>query len=366
VFTKAHKSRVAAVVVGFAALSLLIEGRLVWLQLVGAGRYLRLAHQQHHLVVELPATRGTLYDRALQPLATDIRLPSVYADPRWVKDKAAAAERIAVWLGVSPERVRRQLQDSRRGFVWLARKTSNTAAYQIGRLRLAGIDVVKEPKRVYPAGQLAAHVVGCAGLDHRGLEGLELALEDWLRGSSGWQWLQRDAKKRRLSVWEREAVPPRHGLDVVLTVDSVIQHVAEQALEEACLAHHAQGGSLIVLDPRTGELLALANFPAYDLNRPGDVSSAARRNRAVTDTFEPGSVFKIVTASAALAGLNPYCTSHPSPMPSPSESGWVGSVPWANSWAFVRLSRSGSPVPSCAVMLVQYWSSHESGRPSAS
>ena len=298
-FTKAHKTRLATIVLAFVILGVLVWGRLVWLQLVGAGRYLKLAHQQHHLVVELPPTRGTIYDRHFQPLAIDIRMPSLYADPRWVKDKAKAVRLLAPVLGVPELRLRQQLQQ-RRGFVWLARKTSNHAAYQVNTLRIPGIDTVKEPQRVYPGGPLAVHVVGCAGLDHRGLEGLELALDGWLRGRPGWQWLQRDAKQRRLEVWEREVVPPRHGLDVVLTIDQVIQHAAEQALEEAYRKHRAQGASIVVLQPRTGEILALANRPTYDPNHLGKTAPAVRRNRALTDTFEPGSVFKVVTASAAL------------------------------------------------------------------
>ena len=298
--SKAHKDRLAGVLLTFLALGLLIWGRLVWLQIVGAGRYLTVAHQQHQLVVELPASRGTLYDRHLQPLAADIRLPSLYADPRWVKQKGRAAAALAPLLGVAPQRLQADLAQ-RRGFVWLARKTSNRAAYQVKALRIAGVDMVKEPKRVYPSGSLASHLLGFAGLDHHGLDGLELALEPILRGRPGWRWAQRDAKQRHLEAWTREVLPPRPGLDVVLTIDQVIQHAAEQALQEAYRKYRAQGASIVVLQPKTGEVLAMANYPTYDPNRPGRATPAARRNRAVTDTFEPGSVFKIVTASAVLA-----------------------------------------------------------------
>ena len=298
--TKAHKTRLTAIVLGFIALGLLVWGRLLWLQVVGAGRYLTLAHQQHHLVVELPPTRGTIYDRNFQPLATDIRLPSLYADPHWVKDKAKTARLLAPILGIPEPRLLHQLEQER-GFIWLARKTSNYAAYQIKTLHLAGIDLVKEPKRVYPGGRVGAHLLGFAGLDHRGLEGMELTFDPLLRGQSGYEWLQRDAKQRRLENWEREAVPPRHGHDVVLTIDEVIQHVAERALETAFEKHHARGASIIVVQPRTGEILAMANCPQFDPNQPEQSAPEARRNRAVTDTFEPGSIFKIVTASAVLS-----------------------------------------------------------------
>jgi len=297
--SKAHKDRLAGVILAFTALGLLVWGRLVWLQVVGAGRYLALAHQQHELVVELPASRGTIYDRHLQPLATDIRLPSLYADPRWVRQKARAAAALAPWLERPASTVYAELEQPR-GFVWLARKTSNHAAYEVKALRISGIDMVKEPKRVYPGGPLAAHLLGFAGLDHRGLEGLELAMEPTLHGQPGWRWAQRDAKQRHLEAWTREVLPPRPGLDVVLTIDQVIQHVAEQALAAAYRKFHAQGASIVVLQPKTGEILAMANCPTYDPNDPGRAAPEARRNRAVTDTFEPGSVFKIVTASALL------------------------------------------------------------------
>lgn len=298
--SKAHKDRLAGVVLAFVALGLLVWGRLIWLQLVGAGRYLTLAHQQHQLVVELPASRGTLYDRHLQPLATDIRMPSLYADPRWVPQKTRTAAALAPILGVPTATVAKQL-GQRKGFVWLSRKTSNRAAHQIKALRIPGVDMVKEPKRVYPSGPLASHVIGFAGLDHRGLEGIELSLDTLLRGQSGWRWAQRDAKQRHLEAWSREVLPSKPGYDVVLTIDQVIQHVAEEALQEAYKKHNALGASIVVLQPRTGEILAMANCPAYDPNTPGRVALAARRNRAVTDTFEPGSVFKIVTAAAALS-----------------------------------------------------------------
>ncbi|MBI4227599.1 MAG: penicillin-binding protein 2, partial [Candidatus Omnitrophica bacterium] len=297
--SKAHKDRLAGVVLAFTALGLLVWGRLVWLQLVGAGRYLALAHQQHQLVVELPASRGTIYDRHLQPLATDIRLPSLYADPRWVPHKARVTTALAPILGLPPSAVSAQLHQ-RRGFVWLARKTSNRAAQAVQALRIPGVDMVKEPRRVYPGGALASHVVGFAGLDHRGLEGLELALDPWLRGRSGWRWAQRDAKQRHLEAWRRDVLPARAGTDVVLTIDQVIQHVAEQALRAAYDTHQAHGASIVVLQPRTGEILAMASCPSYDPNAPGRAATEARRNRAVTDTFEPGSVFKIVTAAALL------------------------------------------------------------------
>ncbi|MBI4313366.1 MAG: penicillin-binding protein 2 [Candidatus Omnitrophica bacterium] len=297
--SKAHKNRLAAVVLVFVALSCLVWGRLLWLQVVGAGQYLRLAHQQHQLIVEIPATRGTLYDRNLQPLATDIRLASVYADPRWVKNKPKTARMLAPILGVSEATLLEQLKQQK-GFVWLARKTSNRAADQIKKLRIPGIEMVKEPKRVYPGGSLGAHLIGFAGLDHRGLEGMELGLDHWLAGKSGWRWLQRDAKQRRLEGEPREMVAPRNGLDVALTVDQVIQYAAEQALLDVYKKYNAKGACMVVMNPRTGEILAMANQPSFDPNKPGALPADARRNRAVTDTFEPGSIFKIVTASAAL------------------------------------------------------------------
>jgi cell division protein FtsI (penicillin-binding protein 3) len=157
-----------------------------------------------------------------------------------------------------------------------------------------------EPQRVYPLGYLASHLVGFAGSEAQGLEGLELAYDRTLKGERGWRWMNRDARRRPVGTWEHPSVSPRDGLELVLNLDSSIQFIAERALEGAVQKWRAQGGSIVVMDPISGEILAMANRPTFDPNQFAQAPPEARRNRALTDTFEPGSVFKIVTAAVAL------------------------------------------------------------------
>jgi cell division protein FtsI (penicillin-binding protein 3) len=259
-----------------------------------------LARRQHWTVLELPATRGQILDRHERPLATSIRLTSVFADPRHVKNPLWTAKKLSPLLSVPVDRLAGKLSQRDRGFVWLARRIPNQAAAQIRNLKLPGVDVVKESQRVYPQGYLASHLLGFAGLDSKGLEGLELAFDKVLQGQAGWRWLSRDARRRPLGTWAAAEVAPRDGLELVLTLDTTLQFVAEQALEKAFRKYRAQGGSIVVMNPATGEILALANRPTFDPNQFGQERPEIRRNRAITDTFEPGSVFKIVTAAVAL------------------------------------------------------------------
>jgi cell division protein FtsI/penicillin-binding protein 2 len=158
---------------------------------------------------------------------------------------------------------------------------------------------LRESKRSYPNAYLASQIIGFAGVDNTGLEGIELYLDKYLKGTPGWAIFLRDARQKKLDIWEK-MVLPRDGDDIVLTIDQVIQYIAERELDKAFKTYHAKGASIIVMDPHTGKILALASRPTYDLNEHGNVSKDQTRDRAICDLFEPGSVFKIVTASAAL------------------------------------------------------------------
>ncbi len=299
--TAAQKRRVALTIVVFAMVASALVGRLFWLQILHPQHWVTLARRQHQMVLELPATRGQIFDRHGRPLATSIRLASVFADPRQVKHPAPLAKKLSPLLGRPASELEERLSRKDRGFVWLARRIPNHAASEIRRLKAPGLDTVMEYQRVYPQGSLASHVIGFAGLDTKGLEGLELAFDKMLQGESGWRWLSRDARRRRVGSWESLEVAPREGLDLVLTLDTTIQFVAEGALEKAYLKYRAQGASIVVMNPATGEILAMANRPTFDPNRFEAAPADFRRNRAVTDTFEPGSVFKVITAAVALA-----------------------------------------------------------------
>ena len=286
---------------GFLMITGVLWFRLLWLQVFHPSHWVTLARRQHLQVVELLPTRGTILDRHLKPLALSIRLSSVFADPRHVKNPEQAARYLAPLLHRPETELEQKLSRKANGFVWLARKISNQAATQVRALRIPGIDFMMEPMRVYPHGYLASHVVGFAGLDAEGLEGIELAYDRYLKGEPGWRWLSRDARRRPVGAWETPFVSPRDGVDVVLTLDTTIQFIAEQALEQAYQKWHVKGAVAIVMDPMTGVILGLSNRPTFDPNQFAKAAPETLRDRAITDTFEPGSVFKIVTASVALA-----------------------------------------------------------------
>ena len=291
--------RVVALYAGFLVVMGILWVRCVWLQMIQGAWLARLARAQHHAAQAIPGPRGTIYDRTGAVLAMSVPVPSVFADPRRVAAKSDVATQVAKLVGRDPGFIRRRLERDR-GFVWLARQVDPALRPQLRPLFREGIGVREEPKRVYPHGTMTAHVLGHVDIDERGLEGMELAFNGALQGRPGWRATLRDAKGDLLiGPWTRD-VEPAAGFDLVLTIDSVVQGVAEEALAWGVKRFHAKGGSLIILEPHTGAILALANQPGVDPNHPGRASAEARRNRAVTDLMEPGSVFKIVTAAALL------------------------------------------------------------------
>lgn len=259
-----------------------------------------LAEKQHNYFLKLEPKRGTIYDRNMRPLALNLAAYSLYAQPRTMKqrEKEEAFKLLPTVINIDSKVLRDQLSKDKY-FVWLARKLSLTQVEQIKSLKIKGLDFVKESKRFYPNQALAAHVIGFAGIDNEGLEGIEARYNNYLKGEFGWSQILQDARQRKLLI-EKGFIPPRDGMDIVLTIDETIQYVAERALDKAFLKHNAKGASIIVMNPKTGEILAMANRPTFDLSNPGTSTPDSRRNRALTDMYEPGSVFKIVAASAAL------------------------------------------------------------------
>jgi cell division protein FtsI (penicillin-binding protein 3) len=181
----------------------------------------------------------------------------------------------------------------------LARKLNPDKSAAIKKLNIKGLGFLKETKRIYPNSYLASHVIGFSGMDNVGLEGVERDYNRYLKGIGGWAIFLRDARQKKLDIWEKMVLPV-DGNDLVLTIDEVIQYIAERELDKAFKDFHAKGATIIVMDPHTGRILALANRPTYDLNEHSETSKDSMRNRAICDLLEPGSVFKIVTASAAL------------------------------------------------------------------
>ena len=275
-------------------------GRLLLIQLFRSSYLAGIAKKQHNFFVQLEPLRGTVYDTHLKPQAVNIPVDSVYAAANEIKDqdKESIARILSQILALKPSFLRERL-GRKKSFVWLARKITPEQARQIRNLDIKGIGFLKESKRSYPNNYLASHMIGFAGLDNIGLEGLEAAFDGSLRGEPGWAVFLRDARQKKLDLWEN-MVPPKDGYDIVLTVDSVIQYIAERELAAVCEAYDARGASIVVMDPHTGRILALANRPTYDLNGYKGARKEVMKNRAVVNLFEPGSVFKIVTAAAAL------------------------------------------------------------------
>ncbi len=292
---------------------LVLGGRLVQVQVVEADRYADQSVAQRVRTVELPATRGRIYDREGDVLATSVESATIYADPRAYRPRelpdgsvvepsvtpAAAARQLAPLIG-TPRDVIEQRLSSDAHFVYLARQLDWSVGEEVLALELPGVDRLTEPRRQYPGGSLAAQVVGFTGIDGEGLEGLELAHEDLLSGTAGQLAVEQAPGRLTIANGLRELVPAEAGTDLVLTIDRDIQAVAEEAAAEAIEAHEASAASVVVLDVKAGDVLAMASLPAYDPSDRDGTNLAARRNRAVTDVYEPGSVQKAVTIAAAL------------------------------------------------------------------
>ena len=280
-------------------LFVLLAARLLVVQL-GARKLLsKLASDQHKTFVSLLPKRGVIYDRNLRELAISINLNSVFLDPLMVQDKETVAGKLSLILKIDADEILQKLNEEKR-FVWLARKVQPDIEKAIRRLNIEGVSFIKEPQRVYPNGTLASHIIGFVGLDDNGLEGVELLFDKFLKGTPGWRYTIKDAKKREVPGYEYREIPPADGNDVVLTIDSVVQAFAERELDNSFKKYNAKGGTIIAMDPYTGDVLALANRPTYDPNNIQMYPVEAKRNRAISDFFEPGSSFKIVTASAVL------------------------------------------------------------------
>ncbi len=274
--------------------------RLIFIQFFCSSYLAGLAKKQHNLYLELEPLRGTIYDANLKPLAINLPVESLYASPNEIKDtdKETIIRQLAPILNVDANFLRDRLY-RKKSFVWLARKMTPPQAEAVRALRIKGLGFIKESKRTYPNSYLASHILGFAGLDNSGLEGMELAFDKYLKGKAGWALFLRDARQRKLDIWE-EMVLPKDGYNLILTIDEVVQYIAERELDKAFQSTHARGASIVVMDPHTGAILAMANRPTFDLNNCAKVDKDLMRNRAICDLFEPGSVFKIVTLSAAL------------------------------------------------------------------
>jgi cell division protein FtsI (penicillin-binding protein 3) len=273
-----------------------IGGRLVYLQVVRYGALMQYASRQQLRTIEISPKRGIIYDRNGQELAMSVLVDSVYVVPSQVPDPETTAAILASVLGGNAQEILARMK-SQRHFAWVARKIDAETADRIRALNLRGVGFQKEPKRFYPKRELAAQVLGYVGLDDEGLAGIELAFAQELRGTPGAMVISQDARRRGFGRLERQ---PEPGANIVLTIDEKIQYIAEKEIEQAMEETHAKAATIVIQNPRTGEILALANRPNFNPNLSKEITPAALKNHAVSDIYEPGSVFKTVTYSSAL------------------------------------------------------------------
>ena len=294
--SKDAQKRIYILAAIFVFWAVVVCGRLVQLQIFDYGELEQHAQRQQQRTIEVAARRGLIFDRSGHELAMSIAVDSIFAVPSEIPDPNTAATLLAHILKLDPAELRARFRASRT-FCWVARKVDAEASDRVRALNLRGIYFQKESKRFYPKRELAAQVLGYVGMDDEGLSGIEREYDDQLRGQPGRMLISVDARKRWFGRVERQ---PEAGENVVLTIDQAIQYIAERELEKAIRENAAAAGTVIVENPHTGEILALANRPTFNPNLTGKIRPQELNNRAISDIYEPGSTFKLVTLSAAL------------------------------------------------------------------
>ncbi len=289
--------RMVGVAAVITALLFAVAYRAYGLQIREAGHYRELAQRQHIPTVEVPAPRGVIFDSTGAELAATANIDSVYANPQETHDLGGTAENLGRILGMEPAEIEARLS-SPRYFVWIERHVSEEKARAVRAARLEGVSLTPEPRRFYPGRGLAGPVLGFASIDGRGLDGVELTMNELLAGRRVSAAALRDATGALMLP--DGPVEPVPGVSVTLTINRFVQYAAERALATAMNKHRAKAGVIVVLDVPTGGVLALANWPCYDPNRPAGARDRAARNRAVTDVYEVGSIMKVFTLAAAL------------------------------------------------------------------
>ena len=294
-----ESGRFAVLLVLLTLLLLAIASRLVYVQAVAAPVYAAKATAQRQRDIQIPPIRGTIYDREGEPLAESIAAKTVYADPKLVKDKAGTASALAGVLGGSPKEYRSKI-DTDTGFVFIARKIDLGKAKKLDALKLVGIGLLDDSKRIYPSGALGAQVLGFVGVDGQGLAGIEKRYDSVLGGKPGVLLDERDPYGRPIPGGVTKDVKPVDGRDIVVTIDKDIQFHAQDELQAAVKKWGAKGGSVVVMNPKNGELYAMASTPGFDPNDYQHSDPQGFRNRPISDAYEPGSTIKSVTAAAVI------------------------------------------------------------------
>ncbi|WP_306536308.1 penicillin-binding protein [Geobacter sp.] len=283
----------------FVLLFALTASRAFYLQVIKRDYLLKLADRQHQKIVPLTPARGSIYDANGAALAVSVEMDSCYAEPKSIADLNSAAARLAPVLGMPKGTIFKKLQGNR-NFVWLQRRLTPDVVKRIHDLDIEGIGFVKETKRYYPNSEVAAHVIGFTGLDPEGLEGVERRYDSTILGGDGYLVTERDALGRNVALKGTVIQNGAMGHNVTLTLDKNLQYIAEKELAKAVEGSGARAGTAIVMDPQTGRVLAMANYPTFNLNAHASYAPPVWRNRAVADSYEPGSTFKTLLIAAAL------------------------------------------------------------------
>jgi stage V sporulation protein D (sporulation-specific penicillin-binding protein) len=292
----------------FALFYVAVAGRLFYLQVLRQDHFKKKAAAIRFRTIPIHASRGSIYDRNGDPLAVNIETASIFANLREMPDKSKTAYQVAMLLDQKPDSIEAKLNGGR-SFVWLDRQIDARIGDEVWKKRtsLPGIGVQRDTKRVYPSGPLAAQILGFTNIDSVGIEGLEHVCNGILKGADGEYRAELDSCRRVIPETRHITRSPENGKNVYLTIDMTIQHIAEQAIDKMAEKYHPRSACAIVMDPSTGEILALANYPTFDPNTARKSKPLLWRNRAVADLYEPGSTLKMVTAAAALnEGVSPY------------------------------------------------------------
>lgn len=297
--SKEKKERITFLFILFIIFYFLLIYRLYNIQVIQSNKFEEIAQQEHLTSFSIEGERGNIYDRNLKKLVVNVNIQSLFAIPPKIENPREAALKISLILNLETKEVLDKL-NQKRPFVWIKRKLNETEVEEIKKLNLEGLDFVKESKRFYPKQYLASNLMGFVGIDNQGLEGLELFFDQELKGLPGLVVLERDALGGEIPLSIKELNTHRDGNSIVLTIDEFIQYITEEALDKAFQKYKAKAGVAIVVEPKTGEVLAMAVRPSYDPNYFNKYTLDLWRNLAITNTYEPGSTFKIVTIATAL------------------------------------------------------------------
>ena len=293
------KFRIFIIFVVFIMMTVAISAKAYQLQILKSQRLSQLAERQHRKVISVVPKRGVIYDRNREEMAISIDVDSICAEPIKISDAYKTAKELSPILKMSEKELAEKFT-VKRPFTWVSRRISPEQSTKVKNLKLDGIGFIKEARRFYPNRETAGNIIGFAGLDSRGLEGLELQYNDYLKGETTHSVVERDALGRIILSHGLKQRDEQAGNDLVLTVDKTIQFIAEKELKETVVRTNAKSGTVVAMNPKTGEILAIANEPQFNPNIFGNYNPSFWRNRAVTDCFEPGSTFKVFVVASAL------------------------------------------------------------------